>query len=312
MPRKLLSALLSMVLLLGLTQWTQAGPDPALATRLLQRLNDARVAKGLPLLMGLKELNNAASKHSREMVRLNYFSSKSPTPARRTVTKRVALEGYKPQLLSQKIFSCFGLSDRQIVEHCAKNWLGDARFAQRILSDKYSHVGFGVSQKGEEWFLTLVFAGGYLNPQNSQGKPQLDTEGCRDLAKRIWELSNDIRREHHKPVFREGPILDRAAEGHSLEMLSMGYFSHRSPTAGKEKVRQRVELAGGDPIRVSENLYQCSGYPPEAVPRMAIIAWLNSPGHRENLLKYEHSACGIGVAARNGEVYVTQVFTGES
>lgn len=310
MNRKLVCTLLTLVAIVGLSQWTQAGPDPALPSQLLQKLNDARAEKGLPLFMGLNELNQAASKHSAEMVELNYFSSKSPKPERQTVSKRVALEGYKPHLLSQKIFSCFGLSDDEIIDHCSKKWLSDPNFTKRILSDKYSHIGFGASQKGEEWFLTLIFAGGYLNPQKPGSKIELDTEGCRELAQRIWKLSNEIRVKHKKPLLGEGPVLAKAAEGHSQEMLELGYFSHTSPTPGREKVRLRVELAGADPVRVAENLYQCSGYPPESIPEMAIIAWLNSPGHRENLLKYQHSVCGIGVAAKDGEVYVTQVFTG--
>ena len=95
-------------------------------------------------------------------------------------------------------------------------------------------------------------------------------------------------------------------------MLRKNNFSLTSPTPGRGSVRLRVKAEGVDPVRVTEDIYQCIGYPPERVPLLAILAWLESPGNREAIWDPRHREVGIGVAVKGSQVYVTQVFSGGS
>lgn len=58
-----------------------------------------------------------------------------------------------------------------------------------------------------------------------------------------------------------------------------------------------------------ENVFMCQGVAGVHVAKMAVDGWINSPGHRENLLGERWSVCGIGVYRNEqGAWYLTQLF----
>lgn len=139
-----------------------------------------------------------------------------------------------------------------------------------------------------------------------------DTELTPDsgLASDILRLTNDVRRQHGLAPVGLQPALQNAAIGHSAEMLALNYFSHTSPTPGRTSPVDRVREAGASPMRVSENLFYCEGYPVDALAPVVIDSWLQSPGHRANLLDPQVTHMGLGVVEKNGTVSITQVFGG--
>lgn len=288
------------------------GTERLLVNELLEFLNSEREARNLPLLAGSEELTRAASGHSHEMARLNYFSHRSPDPGRAKVQQRVEAEGLRADRLTQRIYSNFNLADDEIVSHCLSDWQSSIKFRGALFSPDVSHVGFGFARRGDEVFVTQIFAGGWVRPVAgvSQGELRFDTEGCKILAQRILDLSNEIRVKVGRAPLRSDQVLVKTAVGHSTEMLNLNYFGHYSPNTNRHRVRDRLKLEGSDPIMVAENLYQCTGYRPESVPRRAIRSWLESPGHRDNLLDQRCDFVGIGVVARGESVYITQVFSG--
>lgn len=151
-----------------------------------------------------------------------------------------------------------------------------------------------------------------MEPRSANKPIYVGTDGCLELANRVLELSNEAREKHGLDRLRLREPLNQAAESHSKDMLRKNYFSHTSPTPGREGVRLRVKAEGIDPVRVTEDIYQCIGYPPERVPLLAILAWLESPRNREAILNPRHRDVGIGVAVKGSQVYVTQVFSGDS
>src|SRR6185369_16837206 len=47
----------------------------------------------------------------------------------------------------------------------------------------------------------------------------------------------------------------------------------------------------------------------QRTPKEVVKSWMDSPGHRENILNKKYTELGIGIAAdKNGELYYTQVF----
>ena len=285
----------------------------SISKALLKKTNAARKAQGLTPLKLHAKLEEAAGSHSVEMHRLDYFSHSSPTKGRRKVRDRVQSSGLTPKRVSENIFNCYGYPQEEVAEFCFQSWMESSGHRRNILGSGSSHVGIGVAFKGDKVYVTQVFAGGGLNFEAAYVAPDAPTtaQSMSTLADEVVALANFNRKEQGKAPLTMDPTLTKAAVGHSKEMLQMNYFSHRSPVPGRVKVRNRVNLAGGDPIRLAENIYQCNGFRRETVPAKAVDSWLKSPGHRKNLMDDRLNKIGVGVVTRNGVFYVTQVFSGD-
>jgi uncharacterized protein YkwD len=95
------------------------------------------------------------------------------------------------------------------------------------------------------------------------------------------------------------------ARAYSRQMAEGGFFSHTDPQ-GRD-VRQRLEKARITWLMVGENLSYSNGYiNPVAA---SVRGWMNSPGHRHNILegRYNDSAIGAWIAS-DGTVYFTEIF----
>ena len=94
----------------------------------------------------------------------------------------------------------------------------------------------------------------------------------------------------------ESAALSTASAGYSQRMVSQGFFAHESPDGGTLVDRlTAVGYLGGDAAWVvGENIGW--GQASLATPRSMVDAWMNSPGHRENLLSADYSQVGLGLA----------------
>ena len=61
---------------------------------------------------------------------------------------------------------------------------------------------------------------------------------------------------------------------------------------------------------IAENIHWFQNWPLQRAARAAVPSWMDSPGHRENILGLDYDRLGVGVAAsRNGDViYAVQNF----
>ena len=125
----------------------------------------------------------------------------------------------------------------------------------------------------------------------------------------ILRLSNLERAKFGLAPLEMQPQLAQAARGHSEEMLRMGYFDHESPTPGRQQPWDRVELTGFRPRSVGENLYSMEGSPIPLTAAAAVRAWMDSPGHRANLLNPVYTRMGVSIVVSGRKVVVTQVFS---
>ncbi|MFK7929803.1 MAG: CAP domain-containing protein, partial [Myxococcota bacterium] len=118
-----------------------------------------------------------------------------------------------------------------------------------------------------------------------------------DGPRRQFRITNRYRRMFgHRPLAAHAQLFE-AAQAHSDEMSTLGYFSHFSPTPGRETPYARMRAAGYT-YGVSENIALNSS------ALGAHNAWLHSAGHHRNLLNPGHTEFGVGVGGK----YYTQAF----
>ena len=107
---------------------------------------------------------------------------------------------------------------------------------------------------------------------------------------------NHTRHHHGLHRLRLNKRLSRAARRHARDMARRNYFSHDTLGGGSflDRIRRTGYLRGAHSWIVGENLaWGSRGYSrPQVIMRM----WMNSPGHRANILNASFREIGIGLA----------------
>ncbi|MCH5298076.1 MAG: secretion protein [Ruminococcus sp.] len=122
-----------------------------------------------------------------------------------------------------------------------------------------------------------------------------------EYEKRVVELVNDIRVENGLSKLTLNSELSSVARLKSQDMKDKNYFSHTSPTYGSPF--DMMKQFGISYKTAGENI--AYGY---ATPESVVNGWMNSPGHRANILNSSYKEIGVGYVA-NGH-YWTQMFIG--
>jgi uncharacterized protein YkwD len=126
------------------------------------------------------------------------------------------------------------------------------------------------------------------------------------VAEEIHRLINIERNSNGLDSLSFNSLLSNAAKLHSQDMAEKGYFSHTS--ADGRSLKQRIEAQGVNCNSWGENIFQNNHGSIESVARTTVEGWMNSPGHKTNILG-RYNTEGIGVAiATNGKIYITQDF----
>jgi uncharacterized protein YkwD len=116
------------------------------------------------------------------------------------------------------------------------------------------------------------------------------------LANAALCLVNQERTSRGLRPLKSNRRLSKAAGGHARDMVARGYFSHDS--ASGASFVDRIRKAGYVPARafpsLGEDLAWGSG--PLGTPREIVQGWMNSPGHRANILDPKFREGGMGVA----------------
>ena len=118
-----------------------------------------------------------------------------------------------------------------------------------------------------------------------------------EVREAILCLHNQIRARRGLPLLKENARLRRAALGHSSDMVSRGFFEHTSPngTSMVERIQAARYVSPRFGWALGENLAWGTGS--LATPQAIMKAWMDSPGHRANVVKRAYREIGIGVVA---------------
>ena len=127
-----------------------------------------------------------------------------------------------------------------------------------------------------------------------------------DMEAEILQLINAERADHGLEPLRPSRELREAARQHSREMNELSYFSHESPVEAYQTLPMRLRNAGVAKFGwAGENIAMSTAASAERFVQM----WMDSPGHRANILKPEFEFSGIGVYGSGSSFHATQVFS---
>jgi uncharacterized protein YkwD len=127
---------------------------------------------------------------------------------------------------------------------------------------------------------------------------------CYDMAPEACEtfsLTNVERLKASLPALAYSPTCFAMAQEQSSDMASRGYFDHQRPVFPDRPAEDFPHRAArfGLENGVGENIAQAK------TPERALELWMNSPGHRRNILNPRFHAFGVGY--QNG--LFTQTFS---
>ena len=127
-------------------------------------------------------------------------------------------------------------------------------------------------------------------------------DATKSIENQVIQLTNQERAKHGlKPLVADWE-LSRVARFKSADMRDKNYFSHTSPTYGSPFTM--MQNFGVSYRSAGENI--AAG---QTTAQAVVTAWMNSPGHRENILKQSYTHIGVGYAQGGQQRhYWTQMF----
>ncbi|MGP4108559.1 CAP domain-containing protein [Virgibacillus sp. L01] len=122
------------------------------------------------------------------------------------------------------------------------------------------------------------------------------------VERQVVTITNQYRRNNGLSTVKIDWQLSRVARYKSRDMRDQDYFSHNSPTYGSPfNMMKDFNISY---TRASENI--AAG---QSSPRSVVSSWMNSSGHRKNILDPNVTHIGIGYAEGGSKsTYWTQMF----
>lgn len=156
----------------------------------------------------------------------------------------------------------------------------------------------------------LIFPGQIINIPKVNGSPDVPSipstpsvpNDIRTLETEVIRLVNAERAKVGRPALTENTEISNVARIKSKDFINNNYFSHNSPTYGSPF--DMLRSFGITFTAAAENI--ASG---QKTAAQVMNTWMNSSGHRTNILNSTYNQTGVGVAKdNNGNLYWTQMF----
>ncbi|WP_188455182.1 CAP domain-containing protein [Virgibacillus oceani] len=138
--------------------------------------------------------------------------------------------------------------------------------------------------------------------QQQQNQAQEQSQQLNQFEQQVVELTNQEREKQGLEPLQIDEELSKVAREKSRDMQANGYFAHNSPTYGSPF--DMMKQFGIDYRTAGENIAKGQRSPEEVVN-----AWMNSEGHRANILNPEFTHIGVGYVESGN--YWTQQFIGK-
>lgn len=266
------------------TLTTPPAPTP---NGFLGLVNSTRTATGSPTVSLNPRLTAAAQAHATAMAAQGRLASEGTDGL--SVYQRLTAGGYAYLTIGEHLVSG-PRTPAEFVDYC----LSDQQARQTLCAPTYSEAGLGhaTDPRSGTVFWTALWAHPF-----SPG-------GLRQTATDVIALTNAERAGAGLPPLSPDPLLTNAAQAHSADMVARAFYAHTSPDGGEPW--HRAAAAGSTRRSIGENI-ACGQRSAAEVVR----GWMNSPGHRANILKPGFTHIGIGfVGGGSAGTYWTQLFGG--
>jgi uncharacterized protein YkwD len=138
-----------------------------------------------------------------------------------------------------------------------------------------------------------------------------------EVEELIIVLVNDERQRFDRTTLSEDALLTSLAREHSISMVENNFFSHeRYP--GERSLGYNTSpgtMRGENLAKIPTRQYIPGPYLSlQEVCEWAVSGWMDSPGHKDNILKPSYNKTGVGVSfSDEGDftyLYITQIFEG--
>ncbi|WP_077324539.1 CAP domain-containing protein [Virgibacillus siamensis] len=138
--------------------------------------------------------------------------------------------------------------------------------------------------------------------QTSQQQSQNQSQQLSQYEQQVVQLTNKERTERGLSELKVSTELSKVAREKSRDMAENNYFSHNSPTYGSPF--DMMKQFGISYRTAGENIAKG-----QRTPQEVVNAWMNSEGHRKNILNPSFTHIGVGYV-ENGNIW-TQQFIGK-
>lgn len=179
------------------------------------------------------------------------------------------------------VSACILLAHAGCVSEGLSFSLGDLGNGSTTISDNTSNTGNGSANGGG-------------------GGSSVGANGSSTLASQVIALVNDERARAGVAPLTANGLLTTAAGAHAADMAVNGFFSHTGSDGSSSA--DRATRAGYNWSSVGENIAM-GATSAEQVMEM----WMNSSGHRANILNGSFTEIGVALDSRGGSLWV-QVF----
>jgi len=267
-------------------------PPPPLAPQVapspdgfLGLVNSARAAAGSPPVALDARLTSAARAHASAMAASGRLGVESRDGV--SVYQRLTATGFTYVTVGEHLVSG-PRSPAEFVDYCLRT----AQPRQTLHDPAFTHVGLAsvADHRSGDLYWTALWA-----------RPLTPAELTRTAAE-VVERTNRERTRHGLPPLTVDPRLTAAAQAHSTDMIARAFYSHTSPDGSQPW--DRAAAAGARRRSIGENI-ACG----QRSPAEVVEGWMNSPGHRANILKPDFTHIGIGFAGGGSAgTYWTQLF----
>ena len=303
--------------------------------RIIELTNQERAKHGLPTLTVDPALTSAAQAYSQEMANKNFFSHTGADGS--TCGQRLAAAGYSPLYAYGENIAAGQRSAEEVVAA----WMNSEGHRRNILSPHYQHIGVGYAynqgSKYQNYWVQEFGSHGPVRataaptrvpptrtpapptrtplpptptpmpptptptetplPPTPTAVPALRLSAAMSFAEQVICLTNQERAKAGVPALAPDPALARAAQAHSEDMASNNYFGHNSSDG--RSPWDRFAAADYSPLYYGgENV--AAG---QRTPTEVVAAWMNSEGHRANLLSPNYHHIGVGYAYNPSSAY---------
>ncbi|MFF0222924.1 CAP domain-containing protein [Streptomyces sp. NPDC004629] len=259
-----------------------SAPDPE---GCLALVNPARARAGAPPVVLDARLTAAARAHAVTMAEAGRLATDSRDGT--SLHQRITATGFAYATVGEHLVSG-PRTPAEFVAYCLRT-----EQARRTLQDPaLTHAGlaYAIGPRTGDTYWTAVWARP-LTPENL-ARTRAD----------VVELTNRERGRARLAPLAVDPRLTAAAQAHSADMVARDFYSHTSPEGTQPW--DRAAAAGSRRRTIGENI-ACG----QRSAAEVVEGWMNSPGHRANILKPDFTHIGVGfVGGGRTGTYWTQLF----